>query len=100
MRWAWWPGGSAMNLNVGQWSEVLEEPGAFLRVRLLERKEGAAPAAAWLRMDRIEASYVPENETGPNQDTEMRRHHLTIVDPAWDAIIPERTKYLMGVHDQ
>ncbi len=23
-----------------------------------------------------------------------------IVDPAWDAIVPERTKYLMGVHEK
>ena len=26
----------------------------------------------------------------------MKAHRLTIVDPAWNAIVPERTQYLMG----
>jgi hypothetical protein len=33
----------------------------------------------------------------PPDDEALRSHRLTIVDPAWEAIVPERTKYLMKV---
>ena len=92
--------GIAMNLEVGAWSEVFESPGAFARVRLLERKNGASPAATNLRVDQIEVRYAPKNEKQSTQDEELQRHKLTIVDPAWDTIVPERMKYLMGVHKQ
>ncbi|HUR29192.1 MAG TPA: hypothetical protein VM509_13475 [Planctomycetota bacterium] len=94
--------GAAMNLPVGEWSEVVEEPGAFLRLRLLERKEGPIPAATVLRIDRVEAVYAAhEKKKQPlNDEAELKLHRLTIVDPAWDTIVPERTKYLMGVHEQ
>lgn len=91
--------GSAMNLAVGEWSEVLEEPGAFIRVRLLERKEGPVPEATQLRLDRIEAIYT-KPDPAANGEVELHKHHLTIVDPAWETIVPERTKYLMGVHEK
>jgi hypothetical protein len=89
--------GMAMNLSVGEWSEVLEEPGAFVRVRLIERQDGPVPLAARLRVDRIDAVYAESKSVG-YLDSELKQHRLTIVDPAWDTIVPERMKFLMGVH--
>ncbi|MEO6708432.1 MAG: hypothetical protein ABI054_11805 [Planctomycetota bacterium] len=92
--------GNAMALERDQWSEVLEEPGGFVRVRLLERRETLEPAYTWLRVDRIEASYLLTDPTWRPRDEELQKHRLTILDPAWDTIVPERVKYLMGVHGQ
>jgi len=90
--------GNAMALELNQWSEVLEEPGGFARVRLLERKETKEPAYTSLRVDRLEASYLLTDPSWRPPDDELQKHRLTIVDPAWDTIVPERVKYLMGVH--
>ena len=87
-----------MALELNQWSEVLEEPGGFARVRLLERKETKEPAYTSLRVDRLEASYLLTDPSWRPPDDELQKHRLTIVDPAWDTIVPERVKYLMGVH--
>ncbi len=89
--------GTAMNLEAGVWSEVIEVPGSFVRVRLLSRKQGPEPAATQLVLDTIEAPYAEKSTAMIAQGSELEKHRLTIVDPAWDAIVPERTKYLMGI---
>ena len=89
--------GTAMNLEAGAWSEVIEMPGSFMRVRTLSRKEGHEPAATELVLDTIEAPYSEKSNSMITQGAELEKHRLTIVDPAWDAIVPERTKYLMGI---
>ena len=89
--------GTAMNLENGAWSEVIEVPGAFLRLRTLSRKDGPEPAATEFILDTIEAPYAEKSNSKTNRTDELEKHRLTIVDPAWDAIVPERTKYLMGI---
>jgi len=89
--------GAGMGLEPGTWSELLEVPGAFLRVRLISRSNSPIPAATQVRLDMLEVVY---SETGRGlvaSETELRKHRLTIVDPDWKAIVPERTKHLMGV---
>lgn len=89
--------GVAMQLQPGEWSEVFEEPGAFLRVRLLERVDAPVPAAVSVRLDVLAVPFGDARSSRPPDDEELRSHRLTIVDPAWEAIVPERTKYLMKV---
>ncbi len=89
--------GTAMNLEAGAWSEVIEVPGSFMRVRTLSRKEGPALAGTYLVLDTIEVRYCEPSSAAIKQAAELEKHRLTIVDPAWDAIVPERTKYRMGI---
>lgn len=90
--------GTAMALEPGNWSDAIEVPGAFVRVRLLSRQDGVVPAATSLVLDTIEARYAVAPAKTFDLDNAMKQHRLTIIDPAWAAIVPERTKYLMGVH--
>ena len=52
--------GAAMELPVGEWSEVLEEIGCFTSIRVLERREGAVPEATTFVLDVLEACFVDE----------------------------------------
>jgi hypothetical protein len=90
--------GPAMNLEPGVWSEPFETPGAFVRVRVLERTEGDKPARTLLRLETLSVPFTSDPATDTAIDEMMRKHRLTIVDPAWETIVPERTQYLMGVH--
>jgi len=92
--------GAAFQLQPGEWSEVLEEPGAFLRVRLLERLDAPVPAAVGLRLDVLAVPFGDALSSKPPDDEELGKHRLTIVDPKWEAIVPERTKYLMKVGER
>lgn len=88
--------GEAMNLAPGVWSDPIEAPGSFLRVRVLERIDGPAPAATQFRLDVIAQPYAPDALTRLKTDELLKSHRLTIVDPEWETIVPERTKFLMG----
>lgn len=92
--------GAAFQLQPGEWSEVLEEPGAFLRVRLLERQDAPVPEEVSLRLDVLAVPFGDALSSKPPDDEELGKHRLTIVDPAWEAIVPERTKYLMKAGDR
>jgi hypothetical protein len=87
--------GAAMLLQPGEWSEVIEEPGSFLRVRLLERDDPSVLAATSMRIDVLASDYIAPAARKPVDDEALSTHRLSIVDPAWQAIVPERTKYLM-----
>lgn len=90
--------GVAMQMSPGEWSEVFEEPGAFLRVRLIETLQAKIPAAVNVRLDVLAVPFGDALASKTPDDKELSSHRLTIVDPAWEAIVPERTKYLMGVN--
>lgn len=89
--------GEAMNLAPGQWSEVIECPGSFLRLRVLERTDGPVPAATHFRLDTISCPFGDPSSSRVPNDERLKAHRLTIVDPSWETIVPERTKYLMGI---
>lgn len=88
--------GAGMSTPDGEWSSTIEEPGGFLRVRVLERTPGPVMAAEALRLDVVAARFELTQTAEPDPDTEFARHRLWIVDPRWEAILPERTKRLMG----
>ncbi len=87
--------GAGMSLEPGTWSGLLEVPGAFLRVRLISRTESPIPAATQVRLQKLEVVYAETGRGLAASETELSKHRLTIVDPDWNAIVPERTKYLM-----
>ena len=87
--------GLAMDFPVGEWSEPIEEPGRYVLVRLLERRDQPHTAAIVLKIDALPFPYLPEE---PDIEGAKDRHEMTIVDPDWYEIVPERTQYRMGVH--
>lgn len=88
--------GAGMAVPDGEWSPPIEEPGGFLRVRVLERTPGPVMAAESLRLDVVAARFELTEQSETDPDAELARHRLWIVDPRWEAILPERTKRLMG----
>ncbi len=85
--------GLAADLPVGEWSEPLDDAGHFLIVKLLERTHLPHTAALHVRVDVLAFPYLPEDA---DIEGAKDRHRLTIVDPAWREIVPERIQYRMG----
>ena len=65
-------------------------------MRLLELEQAKVPAAVNVRLDVLAVPFGDALASKPPDDEQLSSHHLTIVDPNWEAIVPERTKYLMG----
>ncbi|MCC7014093.1 MAG: hypothetical protein IT454_16165 [Planctomycetes bacterium] len=88
--------GTAMDLPDGVWSEVVEEPGRFAILRRLGRRDGAVPMATVVKIEALVFPWLDETSAAQDIEAEHDRHRLTIVDPAWEAIVPELLKYRMG----
>jgi hypothetical protein len=87
--------GRALDLPQGEWSGPIEEPGRFLVVRVLGRTDMPHTTAIVLKLDALAFPYLPE---GSSVELAMDEHRMTIVDPEWYELVPERTQYRMGVH--
>jgi len=86
--------GQAADWPPDEW-HLLEEAGRFLVARRLARADRPHPTALVLRVDSFLHPYLPETT---DLEAAIDEHRLTIVDPAWREIVPERTQYRMGVH--
>ena len=86
--------GRAFDWIEGEW-HLIEEPGRFLVARRLARADQPHPTATSIRVDSFAFPWLPE---GFDLDASMEEHRLTIVDPEWREIVPERTQYRMGVY--
>jgi hypothetical protein len=90
--------GAAFDLLPGEWSPVLEDTGSFLIVRVLGRTDGPVPEATQFELDVLREPYLPPG-IGPHEiEAKKDELRLTIVDPAWRTIVPERDQYRMGAH--
>lgn len=92
-----WAAASA--LEVGDWSEPVEEPGGFHLIRVLEHQFGSRTSETRVRVAVLDFPYLGETQINSLQ-TFMNESKLEIVDPAWKQIVPELTQYRMGVHDE
>jgi len=90
--------GTAVGLPKGEWSDVVEDAGAFAVLRVLAREAAPVSAATWMRIDLFRFPYLPEDTEAGDLERAYDEHRLTIVDPAWRELVPERTQYRMGVH--
>lgn len=86
--------GEALDWPPGEW-HLIEEPGRFVVARRVARSDQPHPAATSLEVDTVVHPYLPPEL---DLDAAMEDHRLTIVDPEWREIVPERTQYRMGVH--
>ena len=82
---------TGINLVIGEFASIVDNSVQFYWDLLAE---GTLAQGAQLHFERIDGEMLDE---GVPDDEALRSHRLTIVDPAWEAIVPERTKYLMKV---
>ena len=86
--------GQAADWPEGEW-HLVEEPGRFVVARRLDREDHLHPTALVVRVDTFLYPYLPLDF---DLEAAIDDHRLTIVDPEWREIVPERTLYRMGVH--
>jgi hypothetical protein len=87
--------GTAMDLAHGQWSEVVEEPGRFVLLRLLARHDAPVPMATVVEIDALVFPWIDLATAPQDIEAAFDRHELTIVDPAFESIVPELIKIRM-----
>ena len=85
----------AHGLTPGEWSEPFEHEGSLVLVQLVETEKGPEPIADLLTVRIAGFGYVPEEATPEAIEAVIDEVRLTILDPAWDSIVPERHKYRM-----
>ena len=86
----------ARELEVGQWAEPLERRGHFALVQLTGRggwELGEAEEELSLRV--LEFGYLPPDYSPTSMEEALEAARLTVVDPAFDKIIPEALRYKM-----
>ena len=92
------PWGIAMDLDDGAWSEVIEDVGRFVLLKRVKRIDAPLPMATQVQVDVLAFPWLPVATMRVDVEQEHDKHKLTIVDPAWNEIVPELIKYRMGVH--
>jgi hypothetical protein len=79
----------------GTWSEPIELAGRWVRARLDERRPHADPQHEELSLSLHVFPYLEVTELRAAIESSIDAAHLEIVDPAWNAIVPESWKYRM-----
>lgn len=83
---------AARHQALGEWSEPIELPGRWVRVRLAERSGTERPREEFLRLALLEYPFV----AGPQGVEEAIDHaRLTVIDPGFGEAIPEIWKHRM-----
>jgi hypothetical protein len=87
---------AARRLDPGQWSEPLEDLGAFYLVRLVRRGGFERhPAEEVLTVRVLEFGYLPATFQPPDLDAALAAARLEVVDPAYEELVPETLRYKM-----
>lgn len=87
---------AALELPDEQWSEPIEDAGAFVLMRRLWRRDGPVPMATVLAVDALRFDWIDPVSRRAAIDDALGQHKLEIVDPAWREIVPELYQYRMG----
>ncbi len=95
--WSAWL--AAFDLEPGEWSGVVSQPYDFRVFRMVRREDGATPADLVAELAIHTFPFVPDGFDVGAGEAHFGEHRLTIVDPAWRAIVPEWIQYRMHVHD-
>jgi hypothetical protein len=79
---------SAMELEIGQRSDVIEGIGAFHLVKVLDRGREAPPLGTLITIQTVEFPYL-DPETGRTLiEQALDRSKLVIVDESWSDVVP------------
>lgn len=89
-----WAAGT--DLAEGEWSEPIEQDGAFLLARRVALRPGPVPLAVEVDLDVLAFPFVDPSTRAAELEAAYDRFHLTVVDPAWRELVPELLLYRMG----
>ena len=84
------------DLAEGEWCEPIEQDGQFLIARRLELRPSPVPIGAEVDLDVLAFPFVDQTNYALELEAAYDRHQLTVVDPAWRALVPELLLYRMG----
>lgn len=79
---------AAVDARPGVWSSVLETPGSFELVRLVERGNETSALDVRLKVGVLEFPYVDEVGGFQQMSAALDASKLVIVDPAWKDYVP------------
>lgn len=85
----------ARHLPVGSWSEPLELPGRWLRLRLEAKTLHEEARLEALRLSLVEFAFLAPEEPTAGVEAAVDRAVLTLVDPAFAEAVPEAWKHRM-----
>ena len=89
------------SLEPGGWSGPLERIGHFALVQLVERGGyGEDPAEEELHLRVLEFPYLPAGFSPQDLNRALASVQLTVVDPAYDALVPEDLRYRMTAREK
>lgn len=79
---------AVIDAPVGTWSSVLETPGAFELVRLVERTPATAAFDVQMKVGVFTFPYIDEAAVHDAIDAALDRSTLVFVDPSWSDYVP------------
>jgi len=90
--------GTAIDTPPGTWTPLIEFGGTFAAALVHDVDPYEIPAGTEVDVEIVAWPYV-DGDRDERIESAKDELKLTIVDPEWRRIVPERTQYRMGVHD-
>jgi len=84
---------TALPLQPGAWSEVLETPGSFHLLRVRSREEGSLPSLTRFTIGLFAFPYLDDGTTSAVIDAAIDRSRLRILDETWRDAVPAALRY-------
>ncbi|HJO25675.1 MAG: hypothetical protein CMK00_09035 [Planctomycetes bacterium] len=89
--------GRSWNMELGEWSPVCESIGTFEVFQLVDRQDGALPGQVRFTVNLVEFPWLDPQAPRIEVETVLDASRLTIVDPAWNQIVPGFWRHRLGV---
>jgi len=84
---------TAMSLEPGVWSEVVETAGCFHLVRVKTREEGSLPSLTRFTIGLFNFPYLDAETALADTEAAIDRSRLIILDEAWRDAVPAELRY-------
>lgn len=79
---------SAIALEPGQWTPVVETAGCFHVARLVEKGTAMLPGLVELKLEVYDFPYLPPEEAHERIEAQLDRSQLSYVDESWRSLVP------------
>jgi hypothetical protein len=90
---------TAIDLEPGRWSEILESPGSFHILRVKSRKEGSLASLTRLNIGAFDFPFIQAETARADIEAALDRARLTILDPDWRDAVPAAWRYRLHVEN-
>lgn len=86
---------TAMPLQPGTWSEILESPGSFHLLRVKSREEGSLPSLTRFTIGLFHFPYLKPETAHTDAEAAIDRSQLIILDETWRDAVPYALRHRM-----